>query len=275
MAIVIHDDFENPPYPPGTSLPFGYWTAAGIVFTAMVTTGGVQNSQCFDVFGPVAWSNASTNIDFTLRFEYRTPQPANNVVQIYSTIGQAVPIQLFFFNLNQDGTVSVPLLPAGKTSPNNQSVSFPNWNSFQLEVVISVVGGAVQFDFELYVNDQLALSGTVVPVLPAGTLPASVTADTFIINGSVIGTAQYDEWLIISPHAGHPIHDAVMGTPAIRVSQAMIEVAEIPDQEDNNARITQGVVEVAELPSDAEVRVSEGVIEIVFVPDTQWHVAEA
>ncbi len=273
--IVIHEDFENPPYPPGTSLPFGDWTAAGIVFTALITSGGVQNSQCFDVQGPVAWANGSVYTDFTLRFEYKTPQPANNVIQIYSTLGQAVPIQLFFFNVNLDGTVSVPLLPAGKTSPDNQGISFPNWNSFQLEITIVVSGSVVNFNFSLFVNDQLALAGTVTPVLPAGTIPATVGADTFIVNGSVIGAAQYDEWLIITPHAGQPIFDPVMGTPAIRVSQAMIELAEIPADPDIDARISQGVVEVAELPNDAEIRVSQGVIEIVLVPTTQWHVAEA
>jgi hypothetical protein len=85
-------------------------------------------------------------------------------------------------------------------------------------------------------------------------------------GGSLVGAVVIQDWVAPEqPLIQLPIYPVgSLGSPpggAGRVSQAVLEVAEVPSNA--QARVSQSVIEVAELVTTAQARVSQAVLEVI------------
>lgn len=174
--------------------------------------------------------------------------------------------QITAFGYNSDGTFYIQ---SGSVliCSSYDTLILDEWMYVQVDLSYSstLIGGVPY----ITVNGQIVLNGKKIAD-SGGQITSSIPTSIYQVG---VGANDY-EWsppgffggLIDNITLSTPSNSGVPyyphgGTSKIRTTQAVIEVAELPNSA--NLRLTQGVMEVLELPTTANLRLTQAIIELV------------
>jgi len=174
---------------------------------------------------------------------------------------------------NDDSTLVVKSgdpVPAIIATNLDHSFNFWRWFWFQLNFSFADVGGFLEITVEVAVGEQSICSGVLITTISTAALSTPPGVNKFEF-GSGAGGIYFAELTIDTLQSIGS--DPNPGTPKARVTQAEVELAQVPDSA--LVRITQGHGEVAELPDSALLRITQGVIEIAIAEGPGMRTYEA
>lgn len=255
MGIIYQDYFES--YVLGQAPPYG--NLKNVPFTScIINSGGVNGSKFAQ--GPVRYDDGNFYGSFTVQQAFNDAAPVfgNPVLNalVLTTTGNTPGLVRVM--TEPDGTLSVftgGTLLSGTRIGNSGNVSILHnkWFILQTNVVLTDVSGTV------HVAVDVALDGIVIISCSASTGVATAS----LAAGATIRFVDLDTWTDDFTFATlQPIPTYLNpGTPTIRNSQSIVEVAKLPN--DASIHISQGVTEVPFDPTIAKIRISQGIIELI------------
>lgn len=277
MAIIFQDDFQS--YPPGPGVPAGFIVGggAGSNFIPGVGIDGLQAWQLQNGPGGRNILGADTLTEWLAIYADLTIN-TNVFAQVNGDPSVFFGLQKNVLRVQQelDGTLSF-YAADGFLIANSGSAGFAmqekHWYFVQVNTTyraIPIFGiDYLAVDLEVSITGLTALGGikpggvylagnhTAFPTVPVSSLyTGSANVNRFDISG---GPYLYDAMTVEDqvPIAMYPNP----GSPVIQLTQAAIELAELPD--DGQDRVIQGAIEVMELPNTSKVRIIQGVIELL------------
>lgn len=257
-TIYLDDDFQS--YSIGTNVPFGSWTGGGflnqIVAGGSIIPGTDRHVQIGVASGieTVPGYLASFSQFVALRFDR-----GDTVLRFGNSDTPINPTFLLAIHVEPDSTISAFIDTTLLGFSGDDLFFFRGWNFIQVNLVLTdvLVSGVnkVNLNCEIGMNGRSVMSFNVT----TGVSSSSLFTGTAAVNRfQFVGAGHYAAYTLTSlqaivtyPHGG---------TPKAIVSQASVEVEELPDTAELS--ITQAAVEADLLPDTAELTISQAVIEI-------------
>lgn len=249
MAI-YYDNFET--YGTITTTPFGSFTSGGAVILAgtnYVTTGShVLNVT--DNANTAVFSTGSLYSSSSIWVAFQVNAGASIVHPLVSlqngTSFPAIP-----FNLVRESDGSISILGQGVFGGNSTNFAIhPNtWYFMQINTTMFDAAGTLACAFDVGIEGTSVVSGTMTTTVLTTNTPSHTAQWDHLILGN---TVYYDEFTLdtsttmgVYPNPGVPL-----------------------------GRVTTGLIEVVRLNSDANIRATTGLIELI-IAQHGWEVREA
>lgn len=271
---------------PGPSFTITGWNNAGLFQSDIEASGGIQGGQYYQMFGEInrvdiptgavtIWFGLLPRVDGFIGaslLSLSNGTVTNSAVSVTNL--RVEPDQTISIYCN--GTFGGNTGTAVLDNANGFALHLGDWHFCQLNAAYTAHAGTgtdtntyLKVDAELAINGTSMVQANVVTGIIVGNLP---TANPDIAIYDWAGSFGLDNILAESIVPINQFPNP--GTPNIRISQGVVEVAHNID--DPAGRVSQGVIEVTEQINTVAARISQGVIELLIIEQGgSWYMYEA